>query len=94
MTRKRSKKNKQKQILYTKSILHAFIAKWGSKDNESLDLWSLEHTWCEQMLILRLVGMFLIISPFDDIWTIKNVFPHDLHMYLIICMKKSYNPYF
>ena len=32
--------------------------------------------------------MFLIISPFDDIWTIKNLFPHDLHIYLIIYMKK------
>ena len=32
--------------------------------------------------------MFLIISSFDDILIIKNLFPHALHIYLIICMKK------
>ena len=35
------------------------------------------------------MGIFLIISPFDEIWTIKNLFPHDLHIYLIICMKQN-----
>ena len=32
------------------------------------------------MLILGKVDMFLNISPSDDIWTIKNMFPHDLHI--------------
>ena len=47
------------------------------------------------MLILGQVDMFLIISPFDDTWAIKNLFSRDLHIYLIICMKKKmHNSYF
>ena len=33
--------------------------------------------------------MFLIISPFDDIRAIKQLLSYDLHIYLIICMKKA-----
>ena len=46
------------------------------------------------MLILGQVDKTLIISPFVDIWTIKNLFSHDLHVYLIICMKQIHNLYF
>ena len=46
------------------------------------------------MLILGYVDKTLIISPFDDIWTIKNLFSHDLDTYLIMCMKKIHNLYF
>ena len=38
--------------------------------------------------------MTLIISPFDDIWTIKNLFSYDLYIYVIIWMKKIHNLYF
>ena len=33
------------------------------------------------MLILGSVDKTLIISSFDDIWTIKHFFSHDLHIY-------------
>ena len=77
--------------MWTKSILHARMAKLGSIDNRSLHFWCLDHIWCEQMLILGQVDKTLIISPFDDIWTIKHLFSHDLQIYLIICMIKFYN---
>ena len=75
---------------WKKSILHACMAKLGSMDIGTLHFWCLDHTCisCEQMLILGQVDKTLFISPFDDIWTIKNLFSHDLHIYLIICMKK------
>ena len=46
------------------------------------------------MLILGKVYKTFIISPFNDIWTIKNLFPHDLHIYLIKCIKINHNLYF
>ena len=61
------------------------------EDTNSLDA---AHLWCEQMLILGYVDKTLIIFPFDDIWTIKNLFSHDLHIYLTICMKENHNLYF
>ena len=49
--------------------------------NGSLRFWCLKHIWCEQMLILGYIDYL-------PIWTIQVLFSHDLHIYLIRCMKK------
>ena len=60
------------------------MAKLGSMDNGSLHFDAL-IIYGKQMLNLDQVDKTLIISQFNDIWTIENLFSRDLHICWIIC---------